>query len=196
MTTFQVISFALLWIVIAAEGALLLLLYQHVARLYAPKSGGLALGALAPALLVRDERGKPVGLSDLLRANYSIFVFGSPTCSGCHDLLNDAGVRRLLSTHPMPSYFFTDGSVSDLRDSLDSGTTLEIFTAERQAFTDYDISSMPFAYVIDKASTIVARGSVGGGLRALTALLDQIPRIDSDAESSRVQVSPASQAGR
>ncbi len=161
MTTAQIVSFVLLWIVIGAEGVLLFLLYQHMGLTTARRRGGLAVGTQAPTLVARDAE-RALSLAELLIADYNLFVFGSATCSGCRVLLMDRSVREYLATQSMPSYFlnYSNGVERSVRQAGGSIPSLDMLTVDKESFKDYAITNTPFAYVLSRAGVVVARGAV------------------------------------
>lgn len=193
MTTFQVACFILLWIVIGAEGVLLMLLYRHVEISYARRRG-LGVGTQAPSLTIRDTQGRPRGLSELLAADYTLLVFGSPGCAGCRALLSDHDVRRFLSTRGILGYFLAQRS--DLHEDHVVDPSLEIVTVEQRAFNVYAIDETPFAYIVTRTGTIVARGSVGEGLHRLVRLCDSVNQRDRGAAQIPIQVAPMNRSSR
>lgn len=159
----QIISFILLWIIILVEGNLLFLLYRHVGLLYTPKPKGLPIGTKAPVFTAMSSRGMPAPLVSLLSARYNVLIFGSPGCPPCHALLASQAIRELITAQSIPAYFALQtheaaGSIAAL--SGDSGTAFEVISVEGNTFIDYAVSATPFAYVIDHAGTIRARGQV------------------------------------
>jgi cytochrome oxidase Cu insertion factor (SCO1/SenC/PrrC family) len=191
MTTLQVAGFILLWIVIAVEGVLLLLLYRHVGLMYGHKESGLAVDLPAPPLLAQAAQGQRVTLPELLKADYNLLVFGSPGCSGCRALLQDHGVSPFLTARGMAGYFLTDHSEMSTDD-----VSLEMLGVDKKAFQNYAINETPFAYIVARGGTIIARGDVGGGLQDLARLCEQAHRHDHSSAQAPIHVSPAHRASQ
>ena len=176
MTTPQLAGFILLWISIGVEGVLLFLLYKQVALLYGNKDEGLPVGAQAPPLRVRDVTGKTLALGEMLTSDHNLLVFGSLGCSGCQTLLQDRSVGPLLAEQSVRGYFLLQDSPE-----ADHGVPLlsrpegsfVVVTTDGETFADYAVRSVPFAYVVTRTSTIVARGPVGGGTHALRSLCER-----------------------
>ncbi len=195
MTALQLTSFILLWLVIAAEGMLLVLLYRHVGRLYAPTPEGLEVGMQAPPLLVRGGQSGKRMLPELLSGDRNLIVFGSPTCPGCQRLLEDQGVARFLTGRGMPGYFLSDAAEDSTTEPLSMPTSLEMLLVDRRAFDDYDVTTTPFAYVLTQTGAIIAQGAVPG-IRPLRKLCEQADRQVHSSVQTSVQASSIQGAGR
>ncbi len=199
MTTLQMVGFVLLWIVIIAEGTLLFLLYRHVGLIYARSSGGLAVGTQAPDLLATGADGRTRSMADLLTADDSILVFGSPTCPGCQALLQDAGLRRFLASRSISGYFLTRSTTRghSAATSLNYSPSLDVLTVNPETFKEYAVTTTPFAYVVTRTGTIVARGAAAEP-RHLRDLCDQARRSDRSATQTQEDARgvPAQQASR
>ncbi len=190
MTTLQEFSLISLWVAIIAEGILLAVLYRHMARRYAPRSQGLAVGMAAPPLLVHTSSGKDLTLPELLTADHILLVFGSPTCQGCRAFLNDQEVHRFLTAQALPTYFLTTGSIDETIAKVGTNPFFSIFSASKNTFEDYAVPSMPFAYIVAQTGTVAAQGPIGGGLPSLKRLLDQLSHGSTIREQAPVQIAP------
>jgi hypothetical protein len=166
MNELQSIAFVLLWIVLFGEGILLFILYRHVGLVYARRDSGLAVGSQAPLLPAKDVRGKRMALTDLLTAEYNLLVFGSFGCSPCRTLLMDDNISKYLKKHTIPSRFVVSatelGSDAFREFSKDHQSSLEVIATESKTFGEYRVNVTPFAYMLDRHGTVVARGSVAG----------------------------------
>jgi methylamine dehydrogenase accessory protein MauD len=85
------LSYAVLWLVVVAEGIGLLVVARAVGAIVlgsrdAIERDGLTLGKHAPDFEAISAGGRKVGLSDLLQT-YSALIFASPSCRICRTLL-------------------------------------------------------------------------------------------------------------
>jgi len=199
MTTLQVVSFILLWMAIIAEGVVLVLLYRHVGLLYTRHADdGLAVGTSAPSLIVQATSGATPSLLDLLQDDITLFVFGSPSCTGCRTLLADQTVRTVLTERSVTAYFLlrqsesqatsTGGSVADM--------PLIMLTVADGSFEKFHVTSVPFAYAVTRTGTIAASGSVSDGARSLREICDSARRYYREVSQAPIPVISAQQAGR
>lgn len=198
MTTLQVVSFILLWMVIIAEGVLLVLLYRHVGLLYTRHADDrLAVGTSAPSLIVQATSGATPSLLDLLQADITLFVFGSSSCTGCRTLLADQTVRTVLTERSVTAYFLlrqseqatsTGESVADM--------PLIMLTVADGSFEKFHVTSVPFAYAVTRTGTIAASGTVSDGARSLREICDSARRYYLEVSQKPIPVISVQQAGR
>ncbi len=182
MSNTQLISFILLWIVIAAEGILLFLLYRHVGFIYGQQVqnlNGLIKGTQAPSLIAKNLKGKTISLEELLTGNTTFLVFGSSHCSSCRDLLVDPKIERFLETRSIPGYFLVNETESKNGDFTKQyleqpERPLKILMTTEEAFQNYLIPAMPFAYIVNQKGTILAGGTVGGGVKEFEGLYESV----------------------
>jgi len=183
MTTLQIISFVFLWAAVIAEGGLLILLYRHVGFLFTRATGGLEVGTTAPLLLAKNSHDNTLALRDLLQANYTVLVFGSPRCLECRALLRDQNVTRFLAARALSGYFMIEASDAAAAASLAANASLDVLIAGKGTFKDYNVRSTPFAYVLTQTGEVAARGAVADGLRSIVRLSDQAAQGFTRAES-------------
>lgn len=180
MSEFQVASFILLWIVILVEGVLLFLLYRHVA-LQLPMGSienlaGLAAGSSAPMFAARDKSGNELSLTALLKTEYTLFIFGSFSCSPCRTLVFDQYLHYFLKTNTIQAYFITratevEDETSEFLDFREN--PLKIITVEEKVFEAYLIQVTPFIYILDKTGMIRASTQVDE-VKSLVGAFEQI----------------------
>ncbi|MGH2619929.1 MAG: peroxiredoxin family protein [Anaerolineales bacterium] len=169
MTDFQLASFVLLWIVIAIEGVLLLLLYRHTALVLsnrlANSKAGLPTGSIAPQFNARDVDGRQQALNTLLASDRTLLLFASANCEGCHGLLNSEELALFLSTNQINSYVLVKtaeanhpnfAALSGRREGA-----LRTMGVENSVFKEYRVDATPFAYLLDqKGKVLVSSGMV------------------------------------
>ncbi len=194
MTTLQLASFILLWLVIIVEGALLLLLYRHVGLIYARHYSGLAVGTQAPPFLLVTARGVAVTLSEVLTGDYNLLVFGSYDCSGCRTLLLDHNISRFLTARAIPGYFLIKHSDVVAKDVSDP--PLVVLTVDKRIFSDYGITATPFAYVVTRAGVVVARSLITEGAQSIELLCDEAHQRTHGSVQVPLQMAPTQQRSR
>lgn len=168
-----IVAIVALWLLVLFETVLLLLLLRALGELRrqgafaatpyrAAGPGGLEIGDTAPPFAAIDASGSTVRLDDT-RGKRRLLAFVSPTCSACADTIE--ALNAGMSEYPDLSMLVIGGPDSQANQSyaIEHGARMTILTAASSLGRDsYRIPGVPFVYVLNAASVIVAKGIVNG----------------------------------
>lgn len=157
------------WVLLFGLGGLVILLYRQLAYVLRLKDSGterdgLAVGAKAAAFdyaPANDSMGLPLRFDPI--GQWSLLVFADPGCESCRNTVVALGritpklrqvTRVLVVTHADPALIatveaFRDTAVDVGRVDFDMSIKL------------YNTHTTPFAYLIDSAGVIRAKGIAG-----------------------------------
>ena len=174
------VSYVALWALVLFEAMVISLLVRELGmRLLSTAASrmndGIQLGKRAPL----------VGTADALPEGSRFLIFGSARCGPCRTLAPD--INRFARKHPELGVYFV---TSESQDSADlTARELQLLVpviGDRRAADEYEVRATPFAFVIDEAGLVAAKGLVSQG-PALEWLLRQAPQRNT--EPTRIQAS-------
>jgi len=157
-------------------------------------SGGLPLGAPAPAFQLPDLEGRPVTLADLLRANLPLALFFvSPTCGPCVAMLSDVVRWRQQYGELLTFAFITSGSREDNRTKFaDAGAVMLQSGSEVSAA--FEARWTPAAVIVKADGSIASR--LANGSDAIRRLIIQsVTGAGSNRAALRAESSGNGHAG-
>ena len=179
MTTPWIIAFCVLVAVVVVEALALIGVQGRVSAAIARVEGflstadlderfrGLDAGVLAPAIPARRVAGPPVRLQE---GSATLLVFTEAGCDPCDALVRD------IQSHPEPlpgvrGVFVTSSTARHDIPSLPEHWTV-LTQEDRQASLAYQVTAVPYAYVIDESGKIVA-GKIPNSVNDLIKLCSQ-----------------------
>jgi methylamine dehydrogenase accessory protein MauD len=159
------ISYVVLWIVVLAQGAALVLVFRSVGSVFlASREGisrdGLKLGKRAPGFVGFDgERSRSL---DEFVGKWLVLVFAAPTCQICLKMLPELGRLRDDLADQVEVLVLLRGDeavVEEYRES--TKTALPLLAVGLHGVAErYSVRVSPFAHVLDPAGVIRAKGLI------------------------------------
>ncbi len=180
MTGWWLVSYLVLWLVVAALGVLVVALAREVGALHlrlGPRGAleidteGPELGATVPALVAAALDGRPTQVGG--EGPVRLYLFASPTCGICRDVVPamPALLRRVEGA------VLAEAPVGELRDWTPPGVPV---LSAPEAFVAYDVPGTPYAVVLDEEGRVVAKGTPNDPAQ-LEGLLDTADRRAREA---------------
>ena len=174
-------AYLALWIVLAIEAMLLVVVIRQIARLYehwarSEAGGGLPLEALAPAVGGRDLLGRPVSLG-LSSGRKTLVLFLSPKCGTCQGALKGAMAQQPLLNGVLLLLVITAEEARARlfvqRFTLEEKHPDVIVLADpkRNVASRYKVGAVPYAVVVDEEGHIGA-AKVGVKEEDIPVLID------------------------
>lgn len=168
MTTALVVSNVLLWLLVVALAAVVLLLTRQIGLLHerlAPFGAlssrrGLAVGEPAPILDVADLSGQPVSIGGR-RSERTLLFFLSPTCPVCDTLLPT--LLRVVrdESPPVRLVLASDGEVEEHRRFVrEKGLEHVPYVVSLDLGMRFAVAKLPTAVLLDEAGIVRAHGIV------------------------------------
>ncbi len=176
MTGWWLVSYIVLWGVVAALGVLVVALAREIGALHlrlGPRGAleidgeGPELGAVVPPIDVEDIAGAPATLGGA--GPRRLLLFASPTCEPCRDVVPAVGV---LADVRLRTAIVTDAPRTLLDPWRRLGVTVLLST---EAFTAYSVPGTPFAVVLGEDGRVLAKGTANNPeqLEGLVATADR-----------------------
>jgi hypothetical protein len=185
-------SYAALWTLVVILTLLVLLLYRQFGLTY--MSGqrrinmqGLDVGARARNFSLLGAGGEPhrVSWSEQHQPSWRLIVFGAPTCAVCERLSLDVAV--LPDEWPEVDFVWVDR-----RDGRDLGRLIDGpagwlhgVAPDDAVHREWDVSAVPFAFVVSSDGEIVRKQLVNTG-EDIQELLEVVPRFTAMPPTAEV----------
>ncbi len=172
------VSYVAMWVLLIAEGILLLLVYRHfglaaLGTAEGVERDGLAIGEVAPAIRGVTAQGVSIELVPQPGSLY-LLMFVSPTCAPCAEIL--PSIHQLtITSNQIEVVLIVDGSRERVVQLIDKFHPPESVTclaeAEAGTYHGYSVRVTPFAFMVAKDGRIRAKGlcNTTGRLRRLLA---------------------------
>lgn len=183
-----VVSYVLLWVLVLAMAAMILLLYRQLGEIYlGTREGrsreGLGIGKHAPSFTLSDLEGQRVVVP---RPTPTLLVFGTPHCGPCRQLIPDL-IAFTRETTPHLHVYFVAGEDPAENRTLANGVTLPFPILTQPKFSiaeQYEVKRSPFAFYIDENS-IIRDKAVVNNLEQLQRLVVNKSRVADVTELIR-----------
>lgn len=184
MTGWWLVSYIVLWGVVAALGVLVVALAREIGALHlrlGPRGAleidgeGPELGAVIPPLEVEDLAGAPVVLGG--EGPTRLILFASPTCEPCLDVVPAVGP---LAHQRLRTAIVTDAPRTLLDPWRRLGATVLLST---EASVAYSVPGTPFAVVLGEDGRVLAKGTANDP--------EQLEGLVATAERRRTEAIPA-----
>jgi hypothetical protein len=155
MSSLQLVVYGVLWVCLMTLGALLLLLYRQVEKVYqdsyTQRNIPLAAGVEAPSIEIIDDDGAEAPLVFGSDDELSVVAFLMPSCSTCVDV-----VEVLHRDSPVPGRSLGVVLGEDKGEFHRSDSFLPVWAAHPpDVMRAYGVGQTPFAYVL-RGSTVLA----------------------------------------
>lgn len=160
MTGWWLVSYIVLWGVVAALGVLVVALAREIGALHlrlGPRGAleidgeGPELGAVVPPIEVEDLGGAATTLGGAGRMR--LLLFASPACEPCRDVVPAVGP---LADNHLSTAVVTDAPRTLLDPWRRLGATVLLST---EAFVAYSVPGTPFAVVLGEDGRVLAKGT-------------------------------------
>ena len=160
MTGWWLVSYIVLWGVVAALGVLVVALAREIGALHlrlGPRGAleidgeGPELGAVVPPIEVEDLGGAASTLGGT--GPTRLLLFASPTCEPCRDVVPAIGP---LADDRLRTAIVTDAPRTLLDPWRRLGATVLLST---EAFVAYSVPGTPFAVVLGEDGRVLAKGT-------------------------------------
>lgn len=163
MTGFWLVSYIVLWLLVLALGALLLLLYRHfgmmsLGTLEGVQRDGLPLGAEAPAISGIEANGTNASWQPKT-GSYQMLLFGSPDCEPCSAIMPFAQQLANARTNVTVATV-VQGPKSEAVRMVDKHhpTFQTIADDGSGSFPRFRVRVTPFGFVIGPDGRVLAKG--------------------------------------
>jgi hypothetical protein len=178
---------ACLWVAVVVLALLLLGVIKRVSTLLAegnaPHAGlepqGLPLDSYVPFFQAKDSRGRTVDRGDLI-ANGGLFIFVTPGCPPCDELLR----QMRIPSEPMaiPLYLILDDASfgGDWNPAVGAQVLYELGGSMTRAFRN---TAAPYAFAVNREGRVVERGIVNA-MGELNAIADRLIEEDEAKKGS------------
>ena len=160
------VSYIVLWILVLALGALVLLLYRQLGIMYLGSAegvsrDGLPKGTPAPDFTLTDQYGHQQRVA-AYRGRPLLLIFGSAGCSPCRILMPQ--LDEWLPAHPEMGIIWLNMNSPEetLKYVSDVGATVPVVptTPDDKIAERYRVRVTPFSFMIDENGVIRTKGLV------------------------------------
>ena len=160
------VSYIVLWILVLALGALVLLLYRQLGIMYLGSAegvsrDGLPKGTPAPDFTLTDQYGHQQRVA-AYRGRPLLLIFGSAGCSPCRILMPQ--LDEWLAAHPEMGIIWLNMNSPEetLKYVSDVGATVPVVptTPDDKIAERYRVRVTPFSFMIDENGVIRTKGLV------------------------------------
>lgn len=175
MTTLFYLSYAAMWLLLLAQGLLLLLLYRHFGLITlgteeGVQRDGLPVGELAPAIRGTTAEGTTVGWHPR-PGHAELVLFATPDCAPCAQVMPAVGALHRHNPSLGIAVIVPGRDRGIARFVEKFRPSFPCFADERrQSFDGYRVRVTPFAFVIGADGRIRAKGLCGTPSRLRTLL--------------------------
>lgn len=161
------ISVVLLWAAVLALGLMLWALSRQVGVLFervAPMGAlvtdaGPAVGAASPVLALTGLQSEPVSLGGP-QAQPTLVFFLAPTCPVCKKLIPILKALARDEAQTLRVVLASDGEGEHLRFVREQGLTHLPYVLSAELGMSFRVSRLPYAVLLDRQGTVVAKGLV------------------------------------
>jgi hypothetical protein len=171
MSSLFLLSYAVLWLIVAGLVTLVTLLYRQFGLMLLPGTtrinlGGLDVGARAPAMVVRSGGQRDAlyqwgdaGHENQASAHATCVIFAVPGCVLCEGLSNDApGLEQLASRYPDIHFLWVDSGEQPTHRV--PGNWAVVSSANSGAHLAMEIPATPFMYLVSSTGSVMTKGLV------------------------------------
>ncbi len=171
MSNFLPLGMVMLWILVIAQGFVILVMLRHIGVLYErigpvgalTTASPLKIGARAPRFLLNDLAGRPIriGQSESGEQIPQLLVFVTPSCPICAQLTSFIRSFARTERAMVEVILASDGQVEEHRAYVGRQNLASLpYVVSTELGLAYGVSKLPYAVAIDRDGIVRAKGLV------------------------------------
>ena len=160
--SFFLTTYVLLWVLVLAETLLLFVLLRQIGHAYLSQlpiseREGVSVGKRLPDVSTTTSNGTRTLFSLVAAGPYTAVVLVTPTCPICHEALE--ALQATTAELPwLGGTVLVEGRTLD--GYSDVGTWADVGTITDKTARQLRVRATPFAFIVDNAAQVVAKGIV------------------------------------